>query len=298
MKRTPDRAFTLIELLVVVAIISLLVAILLPGLGMARERSRQTRCASNLAQIGRGLCTYQAECASLPLQPPPPTAAKLGKWTYPVLANTSIDPEDPVTALYKPVAGNTFQESGDPLANMWLLILTKRATPATFICPSDPRQPVPADTIVGPPVQMVPGKFLNFGAHNGIAGSAETESYGFAYPWTAPLAPPVVWWRGTFESSLPIGADIGPSFSPPTDDPTAPAGTSASNSKNHGGVGQNVVFADGHVEFARRNDVGYCGDNIYTGNAGAITVMKGGQRFNTTASLNIGEDVITVPTRP
>jgi len=298
MKRAIGKGFTLIELLVVVAIISLLVAILLPGLSMARERSHQTRCASNLAQIGRGLATYQAECASLPLQPPPPTMAKFGKWTYPVLASTSLDPEDPIQALYTPLAGNNFHESGDPLANMWLLILTNRATPATFICPSDPRRPVPADTAIGPPIQPMPGKFLNFGAHNGLAGTAETDSYAFAYPWTAPLAPPVTWWHGTFESSLPIGADIGPSLAPPTDDPTAPPGTPASNSKNHGGAGQNVVFADGHVEFAQRNDVGVAGDNIYTGNGGTISVTPGGQRFNTTVSLNIGQDVIMVPARP
>jgi prepilin-type N-terminal cleavage/methylation domain-containing protein len=45
------RAFTLIELLVVIAIIAILGAILFPVFAQAREKARQTTCASNLRQI-------------------------------------------------------------------------------------------------------------------------------------------------------------------------------------------------------------------------------------------------------
>jgi len=54
-----DKGFTLIELLVVVAIIALLIGILLPSLGRAREKSRATRCLANLHGIGQGLVAYQ-----------------------------------------------------------------------------------------------------------------------------------------------------------------------------------------------------------------------------------------------
>lgn len=52
------RAFTLIELLVVIAIISLLIGILLPSLGHARELGKQARCMSNLRQVGVAINTY------------------------------------------------------------------------------------------------------------------------------------------------------------------------------------------------------------------------------------------------
>ncbi|MCF7957123.1 MAG: type II secretion system GspH family protein, partial [Phycisphaerae bacterium] len=47
------RGFTLIELLVVISIIALLVAILMPALGKAREQSKKAVCMSNLSQWGK-----------------------------------------------------------------------------------------------------------------------------------------------------------------------------------------------------------------------------------------------------
>ena len=54
-------AFTLIELLVVVAIIALLVSILLPAIGRAKEAARSSVCMSNERGLGTAFVLYAAD---------------------------------------------------------------------------------------------------------------------------------------------------------------------------------------------------------------------------------------------
>jgi len=53
-----NRAFTMIELLVVMTIIALLMGLLLPALGRARDEARKTQCKSNMRQIGMAMQLY------------------------------------------------------------------------------------------------------------------------------------------------------------------------------------------------------------------------------------------------
>jgi len=56
--RSRYQGFTLIELLVVIAIIAILAAILFPVFAQAREKARQTSCASNERQLGMAMLMY------------------------------------------------------------------------------------------------------------------------------------------------------------------------------------------------------------------------------------------------
>lgn len=48
----PRRAFGAADLLIVIAVIGILVALLLPAVGAAREAARRTQCMSNMKQLG------------------------------------------------------------------------------------------------------------------------------------------------------------------------------------------------------------------------------------------------------
>ncbi len=56
-----NKGFTLVELLVVVAIIALLVSILLPAIGRAREMGKRAVCSTNLRSVSLGYTLYSED---------------------------------------------------------------------------------------------------------------------------------------------------------------------------------------------------------------------------------------------
>ena len=64
---TSCRGFSLVELLIVVAVIGLIVAIAVPNLLNAIQRSKQTRTISDMRSISNGLGIYNQDYTKFPL---------------------------------------------------------------------------------------------------------------------------------------------------------------------------------------------------------------------------------------
>lgn len=66
MKTIRPRGFTLVELLVVITIIGMLMALLVPAIGAAREAARKAQCANNMRQVAQALQIYETNKRELP----------------------------------------------------------------------------------------------------------------------------------------------------------------------------------------------------------------------------------------
>lgn len=120
-KEMDARAFTLIELLVVVSIVALLIGILLPALGGARDSARTVQCMSNMRSLSFAMLMH-AQDSDDEL---PRSSHSAGFHSLPWAA-----------AMYEPITGNEFAGSGYSWDNegWW------HATNTHYRCPHDRRE--------------------------------------------------------------------------------------------------------------------------------------------------------------
>jgi len=71
-----SKQFTIIEMLVVLAIISLIVGMLLVGIGIARESARETRAKAEMQQIKMAVTQYKSTYKSFPFPTATPAIFK------------------------------------------------------------------------------------------------------------------------------------------------------------------------------------------------------------------------------
>jgi prepilin-type processing-associated H-X9-DG protein len=154
-------------------------------------------------------------------------------------------------------------------ASLFLLFKRTNFEPQLLVCPS---------------TEVEPG-FVNEDRQQTSNWERYTDnvSYSLAAPYPSPAALKAGFvWRNTLRTEFALMADVNPGTrggSRPPNNTEGPAHNSppykmmAANSNNHRNRGQNVLYADGHVQWQW---TAYCGmprpggfgDNIYTAGAG------------------------------
>jgi len=259
------RGFTLVELLVVIAIIALLMGILMPALSRVRQLAFRLTCGTNLSGIGKAMLIYANDYEDeLPRAGGRNTqwgALPTGGWKAPArktafgLDNNNSGGKATITSCF------------------YLLIKYSEVTPKSFICKGDAGTTefrLSDRTDVSTNFELIDGwdfgpsdesfKHCSYAYHVPFGLYALTTSNepsmavaGDRNPWLkSPAADPAKW--AEFRPDVTyVGGVIGNSD-------TAKKG----NAIAHQNDGQNVLFLDSHVEFAKR---AYCSledDNIYT----------------------------------
>jgi prepilin-type N-terminal cleavage/methylation domain-containing protein len=244
------RGFTFTELLVCLFIVCMLAGFLFGQanpLTRARETANRVKCGSNLRQIGQAMLLYGNE----------------NKGNYPrtiyqrdkaITQYTGLEAKDPF-------AKDTAIKPNDVTAAIFLLIRTQDITPDVFVCPSTDLQPV---------------KFAaNTSAQDfGNFKSGDTLGYSIANPYPSTKAIEVGYkWNVTLGAEFAIAADMNPGqfegadVTPakgPRDERAPNTAMRMANTYNHNRDGENVLYADGHVEFVSNPFCGVKRDNIYT----------------------------------
>ena len=233
----------MIELLVVLAILAILVSVLLPVLLRSRETERRVRCVDNLRAIQQALAAYATSNGkNLPRVVYEPSRAATGYVAY-----TGAESPDAF-------APGSQVRPNDVTASLWLLVRSGVVTATRFICPSTRARAVASSR----------APRANFG------GKGEL-SYSYASPFSA--APGYRLNSDHLKPDFAVVADKNPGTAG-GDDATGPAYDAGpfelarANSNNHRQAGQNVLYADGHVQFQGTPyggvGAGHVRDNIYS----------------------------------
>jgi prepilin-type N-terminal cleavage/methylation domain-containing protein/prepilin-type processing-associated H-X9-DG protein len=232
-QRRNAGGFTLIELLVVIAIISILAAILFPVFASAREKARQTACASNEKQLGLALMQYvQDYDETLPIGN---ALNSFGQgWAgevYPYMKATKVlaCPDDPTVTTDSNHAVISYATNMNFVAASG----TWPPTPSNLAKFTAPSLTVAYFEVQGWQTFITYGNETDSPAGSGLCGNGD---------WPSSLADTIgVNCNGGGSWYYLLGATA-----------TSPAPEIMSN--RHSG-GSNIIYADGHVKWIRPTQV-------------------------------------------
>jgi prepilin-type N-terminal cleavage/methylation domain-containing protein len=257
------KGFTLVELLVVIAIIALLMGILMPALARVRQLAFRMTCGTNLSGIGKAMLIYANDYED----ELPRAGGRNSTW-----GNVVWDATDRFGA-YAVAADGT---GGNATISSCFYLLAKYAevTPKSFICKGDTGTTefqLSDENVSTTDFEMIDA--WDFGTQ------ADTHC---SYSYHAPFGTYAL--TTSSEPGLAVASERNPWIKSPAADAGdfslfmpditgTTGGTTetglAGNSISHQGDGQNVLFLDSHVEFAKRSFCSLEDDNIFTKSANA-----------------------------
>jgi type II secretory pathway pseudopilin PulG len=247
------RGFTLVDLLIVLAVLALVMSILMPTLARRRQLAFRMTCANNLANIGKHMIIYFGDCDDFPR-----AGTRTAAWGPVVWHAANRNAAYGITT-----ADNT---GGNASITASLFLLIKYAfTSESFVCPGDigtTEWVLSNETGTPRPARME--DCWDFGA---------TPQSKVSYAYHMPFGTSGMTWGA--EPSFAIAADRNPWMETPGRSAKPFPGTfngkagnangqMYGNSTVHRNDGQNVLFLDRHVDFARRPFCSLEDDNIYT----------------------------------
>ena len=285
------KGFTLVELLVVIAIIALLMSILMPALSKVRKMANRIKCGSNISGLGKSMLIYANDND----EEFPVSGGRSAEW-----ANQGQTIADYTATLRRDAYGTNNPTQATIGSSLYLLIKYADAVPAQFVCGGDEgREEFEIIEDIAPEAisnniadteklwdfSTKPGNYYSYSYQMPfvppVANVQGGGSLRVPYPCTASSdgGRPVMSDRNPWldinannhrDDSLsdspdwPSGEEV-PSpdamWSQNGNEYTDPEGTW--NSASHDFEGQNVLYVDGHVDFAKSANVGIDNDNLW-----------------------------------
>jgi prepilin-type N-terminal cleavage/methylation domain-containing protein len=254
------KGFTLVELLVVIAIIALLMGILMPALARVRQLAFRLTCGTNLAGIGKAMLIYANDYED----ELPRAGGRESEWG-------AVQAWDGDSRFQAYGVGNDGSGGEASISScFYLLVKYAEVTPKSFLCKGDTG--TSEFTLADEP--HVPNDFELIDAWDFGADPWDNCSYSYHMPFGQYAL------TTSSEPGLAVAADRNPwikspagepvqenwdDFEPDTQSYTGTTETALKgNAIAHQGDGQNVMFLDTHVEFAKRAFCSLEDDNIFT----------------------------------